>query len=199
MKILAVAPAFDTASEISFQWYKMAMKQIEKNHEVIKLEKEEATRENFEKYIKDVDIFAFWDHGNKDMLGSQQGRNPPLVDLENDKLLKDKETWTMACLSAKELGPDVVKKGGNLYQGYREVFIFNNVVILKNIFGICANAGLLARLEGKSLKECEDIQKKTFRRSILLTAAIPGVGLSSAILLAWDLLWLRYLIKDNYQ
>jgi len=199
MKILAVAPAFDQASNISFKWYKMAMKEIEKNHDVIKLEKEKATRENFEKYIKDVDIFAFWDHGNEDMLGSQQVKNPPLVDLENDDLLKDKETWTMACLSAKKLGPDIVKKGGNLFQGYREVFIFNNVVLISNLFGKCANAGLLARLEGKSLKECEDIQKKTFRKSILATALIPGIGISTAIILAWDLLWLRYIIKEGYQ
>ena len=98
--VLMVAPIFDDVTKISIKWYENALKHIpEDKFKIISLVGEDATREKFEREIKNADIFAFWDHGNKDMLASQQKKEPPLVDLENDHLLEGKETWTMACLS----------------------------------------------------------------------------------------------------
>lgn len=195
-----VAPSFDTASKISFEWYKLARRALSKtDHKITVLEKEKATRENFEKEIKNADIFAFWDHGNVDILASQKGRDPSLVDKENDHLLKDKEVWTMACLAGKELGKDIIDKGGNSFQGYKMSFVFINAPIVKNIFGVCANEGFLNRMNGKSIVESELNQRNKFKKLIISSLLIPGYGLQIAILLAYDLLGLVYYTKDGYE
>lgn len=197
--LLMIAPAFDQASDISFEWYKNALKHIPKDKfNIITLEKEEATRENFEKYIKDADIFAFWDHGNTNLLGSQQGKNPPLVDFDNDYLLKDKEVWTMACLSGMRLGPDVVKKGGALFQGYRFPFVFTPYPVIKDIFGKSANKGFLSRVvDDKDISKCEEEQRLVFKKNILKLMAIPVYGMIFAVFLSFDLVGLVYIQEES--
>ena len=196
--VLMVAPLFDDVTKISSKWYSSALKQLPKDKfKIISLTGDAATRNNFEREIKNADIFAFWDHGNKDMLASQQKKEPPLVDLKNDHLLDGVETWTMACLSGWILGPDIVKKGGTLFQGYKFPFILSPLPIIQGVYGKCANKGLLSRLvDDKPIDECKKDQQIFFVKNILKLLLIPYQGIIFAVFLAFDLFGLVYLQQD---
>jgi len=190
MKALFVAPSFDQASEVSFKWYRDALREIRQKSSwsIEALPKEMVTRENFERKIADVDIFAYWDHGNYDKLADQNKDN--LVDCNNSHLLSGKEVFTLACMSSKKLGRDAVDKGAKLYQGYREPFVFA-LPPFDKIFEIPANSGIIARVDN-DIEQSERIQRKTFLKMLMALLPVSPLWLY-AVFLAWDFAILEWL------
>lgn len=194
MKVLAVAPVTDEASQISYKWCLKAIEEARKEGvSVTLLEKDQATRENFERLIPEHYIFAFWDHGLEDCLGSAKGSNPALVDLKNNHLLANKEVWTMACLSADILGPDTIQRGAKFYQGYNKPFVFSPLPGIEEMFGEAANKGFIERIKNHSFSRCKASQKTKFLQNIKNLVLLGGSGIIFAVFLAYDLAALRYL------
>ncbi|GAI97065.1 unnamed protein product, partial [marine sediment metagenome] len=74
----------------------------------------------------------------------------------------NKEVFTLACLSAKDLGPEVWSKGGT-YWGYVDVFSFTTDALAS--FQEAANCGFHYRfIEGDSRQSALSRAKETFTR-----------------------------------
>jgi hypothetical protein len=188
---LLIAPKFDRATEISFNIYKSAKEKLgEKNF--VYLEEKDATRENFENYIQDCESIAFWDHGNATYLVDQNKNH--LIDLDNLTLLKNKEIWTVACLSGQELGPKAVDIGAKLWQGYDEPVSVTDQTPFFDLFEDSLNKGyLLRKLYNYNFKDCEKGQIEAFRKNIKSCESMPNnSGLFFAALLSSNLKHLKY-------
>jgi hypothetical protein len=188
---LLIAPKFDRATEISFNIYKSAKEKLgEKNF--VYLEEKNATRENFEDYIKDCESIAFWDHGNATYLVDQNKNH--LIDLDNLTLLRNKEVWTVACLSGRELGPKAINAGARLWQGYDETVSVTDQVPFFDMFENSLNKGyLLRKLYNYNFKDCEKGQREAFKKNIELCESMPNnSGLFFAALLSANLKHLKY-------
>lgn len=74
----------------------------------------------FETFLQnhpEVDAIFYLGHGTeKTLVGSEVFW--AMLDTENNKILKDKIVWTMACLSAVDLGPDSIKDGCRAWFGH---------------------------------------------------------------------------------
>ena len=189
---LLIAPKFDKATNISFNLYKSAKKKLN-DDDIICLEEKYATRENFEEQVQNCSSIAFWDHGNAEYLVDQNKNH--LIDSENLKLLKNKEVWTVACLSGQELGPKAVEAGAKLWQGYDETISVTDYAPFFDLFEDSLNKGyLLHKLYNSNFKECEMGQKEAFKKNIELCESMPNnSGLFFASLLTGNMKHLVYL------
>jgi len=87
-----------------------------------------------------------------------------MLDLQNVKLVANKQVYTMACLSAKTLGLEAWKNG-TVYWGYVKVFAFTTVE--EHLFCEAANYGLLLKRKmGLSWKEALEKAKERFNELI---------------------------------
>lgn len=172
MKAVLCRPKFDSATEYTFafaaeilQWCRQA------GIEVTELAEEDAVRPAVETALEKInpDIFVFYGHGSEDCLWGQ-GANEAAIDLKNCDRLAGKEVFTLACLSAKDLGPEVWRKGGT-YWGYVNVFSFTTDSLVE--FQEAGNCGFHYRfLEGDSHENALTRAKETFTRlSLELVAA----------------------------
>jgi len=196
--ILMIAPHFDRATEICYKIYEEAKESLKDLDELpFYLEKENANRENVELYLNNFDIIGFWDHGNDGYLVGQNGTK--LIDENNVILLTGKEVWTVACLSAKNIGKIAVENGVKLWQGYDEVVTVTDAVPFFDLFQEALNAGFINRvLYNYSYKKCEEIQREVFEKNIRICQSMPeNVGLFFAVILAENLKHLQYLSNDK--
>jgi hypothetical protein len=79
------------------------------NREVRRSEVESAIEE------RNPELIIFYDHGKPDSL--MGARREPVFTIENARLLKNREVYTTACLSALELGKEAVRRGSKVYWG----------------------------------------------------------------------------------
>jgi len=124
MKALICRPKFDSATEYTFAFAAEILEWCQQaGIEVTELAEEDAIRPAVENALErfNPEIFVFYDHGDKDALIGQDGK--AVIDIKNCDRLAGKEVFTLACLSAKDLGPEVWRKGGT-YWGYTEVVSF---------------------------------------------------------------------------
>jgi len=96
-----------------------------KNIKFTDFEAEQANRKNVEKYLKKQNprLVVFNGHGNATMICGHKDE-PLIVSNENEKLLKSKITYAVACDAAKELGKNAVKKDCEAFIGYDGPFGF---------------------------------------------------------------------------
>jgi len=165
MKAILCRPRFDEPTQHSFafageilQWCRQA------GISVIELAEADAIRAKVAgELAKGVDLFIFYDHGDEDALIGQDEK--AVIDLENAELLAGKEVFTLACLSAKELGPEVWSKGGT-YWGYTEVVGYTTDSLSE--FQEAFNCGFRFRfIESDSRKNALSRAKETFTRLAL--------------------------------
>lgn len=164
MKAILCRPRFDEATQHTFafageilQWCQQA------GIDVIELAEDDAVRLAVEKALQrfNPDILVFYDHGDEDCLWGQGG-DEAVIDLKNADLLAGKEVFTLACLSAKELGPEVWSKGGT-YWGYTDIVSFTTDAL--DSFRESFNCGFRYRwLEGNSRENALSRAKDTFTR-----------------------------------
>jgi len=160
LKVILIRPRFDSATHHTFafageilEWCKAA------GIEVVELTESEVVRENVEGQLrKGADVFIFYDHGDEDALIGQDEK--PVIDLKNCHFLKEKETYTLACLSAKKLGVEVWRRGGK-YWGYTEVVGFTTDALKE--FQKAFNCGFMYMfIDGASHEAALDKARETF-------------------------------------
>lgn len=161
--IFGIAPRFDEATQFSHKWFQELVKELS-NEKWILLEEDDATRkkveETFDKYHPE--IICFYDHGNEDGIVAQGGKEY-VIDMTNIAKFKGRVIYTMACLSARDLGREHWRNGG-IFWGYTEVFSFT--IKDEHLFMRCANIGLIARMNGKTWDEALEIAKREFDKAI---------------------------------
>lgn len=123
MKAILVRPTFDDATQHTFAFAEEILELCRQaGIDVVELAGSEAVKSRVEEELqKGTDLFIFYDHGSEGALIGQDEQ--PVIDLNNCHWLADKEVYTLACLSAKELGAEVWRRGGK-YWGYTEVVGF---------------------------------------------------------------------------
>jgi hypothetical protein len=183
LKAILVRPKFDDPTEHTFnfaeeilQWCRQA------GIDVIELAEDEAVRAKVEDMLKMVEdavpggiIYIHYDHGDDDALIGQDEK--AVIDLDNAHLLTNKETYTLACLSGKELGPEVWRKGG-IYWGYTEVVSFTTDALPE--FQESFNCGFHYHfVEGNSHQDTLSRARETFSR---LSYDLLGAGKTFAAL-----------------
>jgi len=122
---LLFAPVFDKATELITIFVKDIKDELDrKNWKYIYLTGMDASRANLKDAIdrNPIKLFFPCDHGDKDVLYGRSGEIA--VSMVNAGLLEGTITSALACLSAAELGPEVIRKGGLAYIGYDEVYGF---------------------------------------------------------------------------
>ena len=161
--LLEVAPCFEEVTEYSFRWSQRLYEELGEKH--VSCLREEAVRWNFEDYVEEYDpeLITFYDHGNEDALIGNDEK--PLLDTKNAGILKGREMYTMACLSAKKLGAVAYRKGCRAYWGYTDPYSFTTTD--EEIFGRLANMGLiLKRKEHLSWEDCVSKVKDAYNEEI---------------------------------
>jgi len=172
MKALICRPKFDSATEYTFAFADEILEWCQQaGIEVTELAEEDAVRPAVENALErfNPEIFVFYDHGDKDALIGQDGK--AVIDIKNCDRLAGKEVFTLACLSAKDLGPEVWRKGGT-YWGYTEVVSFATDSLPE--FQEAFNCGFHYRwLEGDTRQNALTRAKETFTR---LSLELVGAG-----------------------
>jgi len=149
MKFIIFVPKFDRATEYSYIWgLEIEAYSREKGHENINLLVADAVKEKLEEaFTKNPDAhLVFYDHGNEDCLWGNNRKH--VVDLTNNFILKNKEVFTMACLSSKKLGADSYLRYGTTYWGSYETISFTTDAV--EDFGLALNFPIKLRMDGES-------------------------------------------------
>ena len=160
MKAILVRPRFDSATEHTFAFAEAILEQCRQaGIDVVELAEDEAVKSRVEEELrKGVDLCIFYDHGSEGALIGQD--EEPAVDLKNCLLLAEKEVYTLACLSAKELGAEIWRQGGK-YWGYTEVVGFTTDALPE--FGQAFNCGFCYLfIDGEAHQAALDLAKTTF-------------------------------------
>jgi len=149
MLILGIAPRFDEATEHSFDWFLDLVDELRKYRWYLLLG-EEATRENVERALRnlEIDIVVFYDHGDERGLVAQDGKGYCL-DKKNLNLVAGKVIYTLACLSGKDYGAEAHNKWDCVFWGYDDEFAFNTGED-EHLFKECANYGLIYKLKNSN-------------------------------------------------
>ena len=162
MKAVLVRPRFDEPTEHTYAFAEEILKwSQQRGISIIDLAEGKAVRQRVEQELtQDIDLYIHYDHGNEDALIGQDKK--ATVDLKNCHLLANKQTYTLACLSAKRLGVEVWRKGGR-YWGYVEVVSFTTDALPE--FQEAFNCGFHYRfIEGDTHENSLRRAKDTFTR-----------------------------------
>lgn len=172
--ILNVVSVSDQVTEFSAKWNNRLFAELDPISHV-DLVREKATRANFEAEVakNTASMIVFYDHGGaKCLYGSDL---QPILDCSNSCLMRGKEVFTMACLSAQKLGAKAYREGCKAYWGYCQPFSF--VTDREEVFGTLANMGLILRLKkGYSWARCVEEVKAAYDRVIEELRTVSGAG-----------------------
>jgi len=159
-KMLVFAPRFDTATEYSFQWAQSFIDKIkEQSVDYSTLLEEDAIKRKFDEEIPYKDILVFFDHGGKDGLFGNDGKK--IVTKISVGKLCGKKIFTMACLSALELGALAYYSGCPEYWGAIESIGFT--LVDADLFGEVFVEGAYSRfIEDKTISEVMEQMKNHF-------------------------------------
>jgi len=162
MKAVLCRPKFDDPTQHTFAFAEQILLWCQQaGISVIELAEAEAIRSRVEEELrKGIDLYIHYDHGNEGALIGQDKN--AVIDLKNCDLLASRETYTLACLSAKNLGIEVWRGGGK-YWGYTEVVSFTTDALPE--FQEAFNCGFKFRfLEGDTHQNALSRAKDTFTR-----------------------------------
>ena len=123
MQVLLTNPEVDPLTYCLSVWTDdMLEKTKSKTNQYYRLKREKVNRKEFESYLekRSIDLVLICGHGASDAIA---GDKEIILDTKNDNLLKGKLVHALSCQSAKQLGPDAMKKGAKGYIGYKENFI----------------------------------------------------------------------------
>lgn len=178
-------PRFDKATEYSYAWCKAVIDYITSDGkcDVSVAEIENAVKSVVERMLNDFPeaIFCFYDHGNEAcLLGNDEQH---LIDLTNNKLLKNREVYTMACLSAKELGVDSYHRYHTIFWGSWELISFTTDALEE--FERAMNFGIKMRIDGET--DWNKIMEATIEHDNKIIDELIGKGkIFAAALLRQD-------------
>lgn len=165
MRVLTLnsAPRFDDATQYSFRWNRKLIEDYGVT-DITELLEDDATPENFNRNASGINLFIFYDHGDRNGLVAQGGKEY-LVDSSNVERLRGAEVYTMCCLTAKGLGADAYRKGVKIWWGYTKVFSF--IPQSEEIYCELSNLGLLlVKKDGLDWNKALDKVKESFTAAI---------------------------------
>lgn len=175
--ILITQPNFDITTQWISHWSnEIANLAIDKKIKVVILEGARANRKEFESVIKKVSlkIVFFNGHGTDKVVFGQ--KNEPLIIMgDNEDQLVGKIVYSLACLSAKTLGPECIIKGTLAYIGYIEDFIFfHDISKISNplkdevadMFLEPSNCIMTSLIKGHSAQDSWKNSQECFKRKI---------------------------------
>ncbi|MEM2294612.1 MAG: hypothetical protein QXX41_15205, partial [Nitrososphaerota archaeon] len=105
MNAILIAPVFDDVTAYSYDWSREVEKLLlENGYNVLSLSGKPLKRDEIEDALKSRPnaIVIFYNHGREDSLLASQTENA--IDTKNVHLLRGRECFTVACLSAGKLG-----------------------------------------------------------------------------------------------
>jgi hypothetical protein len=124
-KLLVTLPDHDDATFYIFHWSKPILEEAERRGvKVLKLEGEKANRKTFFDFLNshNPSFLILNGHGDEKTV---YGYNDEKVIGEGDeKVLRGKIIYTIACDAAKSFGKSVIEKGGKCFIGYNRKFTF---------------------------------------------------------------------------
>lgn len=106
-------------------------------------------------------IFVAYSHGENHRLISSQGEY--ISTTCNNTLFNNSFFYTVSCLTANELGENLISNNCKSYYGYKSLF---NIYSGFNQFSHCANLGLILFLEGISTVEVLKQMKDNYNEKI---------------------------------
>lgn len=169
VKAILCRPRFDDATEHTFAFASEILRWCRQaGFDITDLAEAKAVRKAVVMELtREVGLFIHYDHGDEASLIGQDEK--AVIDLDNAGLLANKEVFTLACLSAKDLGPEVWRKGGT-YWGYTEIVGFSTDSLSE--FQEAFNCGFHYRfIEGDTPQNSLQRAKDTFSRLSLELAA----------------------------
>lgn len=180
LSLLFFRPNFDEITRYSSEWCKALLDfALRKGYNIIDLARESATKIELEKRIHNSVCLIFYDHGDLDKLYAQNGS--AAVDKNNLDLFKGRSIYTLACLSAKDLGPEAIRKGVLVYWGFNKTYGF--FPHQEKIFKEQANIGFIELLNCHSFGKAREI---FIKRTLEMVEELDRRGES---IIADQLLW----------
>ncbi|HLD80763.1 MAG TPA: hypothetical protein VJA40_02060 [archaeon] len=185
-------PNHDDATHYLAQWIGETTKTAEENGlKVIELRGKKVKREDTEKILAKMhpDLVVFTGHGDENTVTGHD-REPLIVAGKNEKLLKSKIVYAIACSSGKNLGPKSVEAGAKSYNGYAEPFIFfyEPEKVSRplqddtaRLFLEPAQLFVKALLKGNSVKDARKKKQELLEKNInfLYSSSNPNVGIAT--------------------
>ncbi|MEM4975980.1 MAG: hypothetical protein QXT64_01495 [Desulfurococcaceae archaeon] len=166
MSAVLIAPVFDDVTAYSYDWSREVEKLLlENGYKVLSLSGKPLSRGEVEEALRSNPdaIVIFYDHGREDSLQASQTENA--IDMENVHLLRGRECYTLACLSASRLGVEAYRNGCLAYWGYTESFGFTTDSLEE--FKQFANNGIKLRIrERLPWRQCIEETKNLARQLI---------------------------------
>lgn len=197
--LLITRPRHDEPTNYLYHWARMVVTEAEKrNINVIDLRGEKANSKDFSGRIKKTnpDLVFMNGHGNPNTITGHD--NKTLLEINNNEsLMKDKVIYALACSSAKNLGPSLVKKGAKCFIGYIEDFAFIHEDERKTrptedktagLFLGPSNLVVISLIKGNKTKQAYEKSQQEFNRNLrsLMTSESPQQDRSSIPWLYWD-------------
>ncbi len=167
------------------------------------LKGKKANRNGVESYLtkQEPRFVIFNGHGSPNEVDGHQDE-PLIIGGENEKLLKSKITYTIACDSATELGKKAVKNGCDSFIGYEGSFCFvhdsnrecNPVKDkLAEPFKKTSNQIVFSILKGQTVKEAVE-KSKRLSKKLIKEYSTSDAELSNKEIRFW-LFWNMNLLK----
>jgi len=173
VKIIFAAPKFDRATEYSYEWC-LELQQYARSlgHELVILNIEDAVKEKVEAALTNHPsaCFCFYDHGNESCLWGNDDEH--IIDLSNNNLFKNRDVYTMACLSAKKLGADSYLRYKTVFWGSYDLISFTTDAL--PLFKKALNYGMTLRLDGET--DWNNIMDKTLLHDDEVIDEMMGQG-----------------------
>jgi hypothetical protein len=187
-KILITRPEHDPLTRHLSYWSELIINVArKKGFEVVDLHREKANQKEFAGRVKKLDpaLVLLNGHGNEKQIAGHD--NDVLVsEGNNDKLLKQRITYAVACESAKSLG-NACADNETTFIGYNEAFIINlDAHCLKNPlsdkraekFLEPSNRVAISLIKGHTCQEAHENSQQAFKnniKSLLAGANDPDV------------------------
>lgn len=125
MDVLLIRPKHDYVTEVFHSWAAVTRDCLDGcGHTVKDCSRAAVVRTTVEDTLRrrpNLHVVLYYGHGSESSLQGQDLDNP-VIDQGNCNLLKGKIVFTIACLSARELGPCACKAGATCYFGYDDYF-----------------------------------------------------------------------------
>jgi len=180
-------------------WHESVFRSIlmRRDLRVINLRGKDFTKANVERIISEQDpgVVFLTGHGLVDSLYGQENKVVFKAG-ENTDILAGRIVHAMSCLTARIMGPEVVKQGGIAYIGYKENFIFytraatpKNILdddFARSFFG-ASIVPMVSLLDGKSIEQAFNDCENAYTLAINKWQKVRSSD-ASAILsgLLWD-------------
>lgn len=199
-RILVTRPSSDRTTKYISAWAKKVIDlATSKGDIVLDLEKQRATRQEFESMVRkhDPSLVFLNGHGTNDCVTGQNEQVLVQTGV-NEDILRGRVIYALSCCSASGLGPRSIQIGAAAYIGYTEDFIFlydestrtrPHLDKTAELFLDPSNQVAVSLVKGHTAGEAHESSKQAFVRNIrkLLSSEASATESAAIKYLFWDL------------